>query len=961
MDSRWLEGFRQDIFSGFVGGDEAGTGDYSPRLVLNEYGSTVEHAIIDELNRCQDFTFSVAFISSGAIAQIKQHLLDFGGEGRIITSDYLGFNSPRAYEELLNLRRLLGIDVRIHKSEAFHPKGYIFSQQRGTTAIIGSANLTSSALSRNHEWNLRVSAAHGSELAKQLDRVVEEQIASSIPLTQAWIEDYASSRAELSWKLPTKSKDLDPPHTNPTIEPNEMQRDALRALQDVRAQGARRSIIVSATGTGKTMLSALDVRLVDPERLLFVVHREQIIDRTIVEYQRVLGGPDGNYGKLTGTQKNLEAKYLFSTIQTLSQDSVLAQLEADRFDYVIFDEAHRSAAETYRRVMNHFNPRFMLGMTATPERTDGFNVYELFDFNVPYEIRLNHALEVGLLCPFHYYGIADVTYEDGSTTTDVTEIGQLVTPERVDHLVAALDRYGQAGLAPRGLIFCSRKEEAQALAVALNSQDLRGSRLRTVALTGDDSIETRESCVEDLENGVLDYIITVDVFNEGVDIPSINQVIMLRQTQSAIIFVQQLGRGLRLSQEKDHLVVLDVIGNYTNNYLIPVALFGDESLNRESLRERLNETAEAGALPGLSSVSFDEISRERIMRSIAQTRLDSMSNLKAALLAMQNRVGGAPALWDFLRFESVDPVLLATKKEHYPALLATLLKIDTGLSDLESRALALLSHEVLGGKRLHEFVLLDLLHKKVNVTRTEIADAFRERELTSSAIEVQSAIDTLAVQGYPQSAQKRYGNSIVVELDGEITFTDEFRMSLESSMPFRDAVRDLLLTGERLTTLRYQSSRPFTPGMQYTRTDAAHLLGWPRAFASTIYGVKTDEDLGVCAIFVTLEKSDDVAKSTAYQDQLLDLSTMRWFTKSRRNLSSPDVQPIVQGQVALHVFVKKDDAEGGDHYYLGQATSHDAIETTMPGDTGEELPVVSMLLRFDSAIRQGLFDYFSSR
>ncbi len=185
--------------------------------------------------------------------------------------------------------------------------------------------------------------------------------------------------------------------------------------------------------------------------------------------------------------------------------------------------------------------------------------------------------------------------------------------------------------------------------------------------------------MRELESGELDYILTVDVFNEGVDIPRSTRSIMLRQTQSAIVFVQQLGRGLRLADGKDYLVVIDFIGNYTNNFLVPIALFGDESLNRESLRERLNETVEAGALPGLSSVSFDEIARERILRSIASTTLDSMANLKTALVAMKNRVGGVPALWDFYRFESVDPVLLATKKEHYLDLVRALLREDTDL------------------------------------------------------------------------------------------------------------------------------------------------------------------------------------------------------------------------------------------------------------------------------------------
>lgn len=577
---------------------------------------------------------------------------------------------------------------------------------------------------------------------------------------------------------------------------------------------------------------------------------------------------------------------------------------------------------------------------------------------MPYEIRLNHALEAEMLCPFHYYGIADVTFDDGTTTDDATQLSRLVSSVRIDHLLRAIEHYGQAGVPPRGLIFCSRKDEARALSEELNRRNLHGRPLRTVALTGDDSIEERERRVTEIEDGRLDYILTVDVFNEGVDIPSVNQVIMLRQTQSAIVFVQQLGRGLRLAEGKDYLVVIDFIGNYNNNFLIPIALFGDESLNRESLRERLNETVEAGALPGLSSVSFDEVSRERILRSITQTKLDSMANLKAALVSMGNRVGRTPSLWDFWRFDSVDPVLLGTKKEHYPALAATLLKAPLSLTSEESRALSLLSHEVLAGKRLHEFVLLDLLLAQESASLTDVAVAFESTGLASGPVEVRSSIDTLALRGYPQVAVTRYVDSLVDVEDDTIRLSGAMRRAYSASDAFRAAVTDLMDTGKALTEHRYRSDRAFTPGMQYTRPDAAHILGWPRAVGSTIYGVKTDVDLGVCAIFVTLEKSDEVAASTAYKDQLLDRSTMRWFTKSNRTMESRDVAPIISNSVDLHVFVKKDDAEGGDHYYLGQAASQDPVETTMPGTRGEPLPVVTMLLRFDNPLTQGLFDYF---
>jgi len=957
-DFIWADRFRLDIEHGYLGGDEVGTGHFTPRLVLNESGRTVEHTIIEELKRCRSFTFSVAFITPGAIAQMKQHLIEFQGTGCIITSDFLGFNHPRAFAELLNLQELLGIEVRRHTAAGFHPKGYVFDRPSSITAMVGSSNLTNRALSQNHEWNLKVSAAHGSDLAQQFKRVLQGQVVDSVPLTREWIDEYAATyvapptHAEGRIAQPAGGRGGD------AIRPNAMQQEALLALDFARAEGAQKAIIVSATGTGKTMLSALDVRAVNPARMLFVVHREQILDRAITEYKRVLQPSSSDFGKLTGSYKQHDRRFVFATVQTLSQESVLASLAPEDFDYIIIDEAHRSAADTYLRLMSHFRPKFMLGMTATPERPDGNNVFELFDYNVPYEIRLSQALEAEMLCPFHYYGITDVTYDDGSTTSDTTDFGRLVTPERVTHLLSALDRYGQADVAPRGLIFCSRKDEAHALAAALNKCDLRGTPLRTVALTGDDPIEVRERRVEELESGQLDYILTVDVFNEGVDIPSINQVIMLRQTQSAIVFVQQLGRGLRLADGKDYLVVIDFIGNYTNNYLIPIALFGDDSLNKESLRERLNETIEAGALPGLSSVSFDEIARDRIVESIKQTQLDSISNLKNALLAMRNRVGGVPRLWDFYRFRSVDPVLLATKREHYPALVQSLLRVESRLDESQSRALSLLSHEVLASKRMHEFVLLELLLTTGGATEGDIRSAFELARIPSDSSHITSAVDTLTLTGYAQADVNRYQVGLAEHHDDGVRLTDEFLVAHTESVALSEAVTDLLKTGKEITRDRYRADLPFTPGMQYSRRDAARIVGWPRAYASTIYGYKTDEVAGVCTIFVTLHKSSEVDASTAYEDKLLDPSTMRWFSRSRRTMESAEVSLVVNGAVQVHVFVKKDDAEGSDHYYLGRATAHDAEETTMPDRYGRPLSVVTMLLKFDPPIKQGLFDYF---
>lgn len=956
FDLVWPDQFRRDIDFGYVASAAIAPRRYNPRLVLNSDGSTVEHALLEELRRCEAFTFSVAFISTSAIAQLKQHLYDFAGRGRIITSDFLAFNQPEAFAELFKLRRHAGIDVRRHTDRGFHPKGYIFEQGPSVTAMIGSSNLTSQALLRNHEWNLKVSAARGSDLADQIATLLEEQVGGSEPLTEQWIQAYADTYVAPPQRGPMP---IPPEHaeTPVVIRPNVMQQDALLALDLARAEGSRRALVISATGTGKTILSALDVRAVAPERLLFVAHREQILDRTIEEYRRVLGGPPSDFGKLTGSARESDRRYVFATVQTLSQRHVLDQFASDSFDYVIIDEAHRAGSETYQRVIDRLRPAFLLGMTATPERTDGFNVYELFDYCVPYEIRLNHALEAEMLSPFHYYGVSDITFDDGRTTGDETDLRLLLTPARIQYLVQILEKYGQAGVAPCGLIFCSRKEEAHALASALNDCELDGRALRTVALTGDDSIEVRERRVAELQAGEVDYLLTVDIFNEGVDIPRVNQVVMLRQTQSAIVFVQQLGRGLRLAKGKDYLVVIDVIGNYATNFLIPIALFGDESLNRESLREKLNETIEGSVLPGLSSVSFDEVSRDRILRSIEATSLDSMRRLKSALEAMQQRVGGIPKLWDFYRFESVDPVLLATKVEHYPGLVQRLLRVDTELSGRASRALNLLSNEVLSAKRLHEFVVLRMLRERGSITRSELAEAFASAGLVSGMGTVQAALDTFTLTGYSLSDLKRYAEPLIAVEDDDVRLTEAFRGELASSERLRMEVDDLVDTGEALTRRRYRMDVPFTTGLQYSRRDAARIIGWSRSTQSTIYGYKTDRSRGVSAVFVTLHKAEDIDASTAYEDALLDQTRMRWFSRSRRTLASDEVKAIVDREVDVHVFVKKDDVES-DHYYLGVATAHDAVQTTMRGSQGADLPVVTMTLQFAEPINQGLYDYF---
>lgn len=291
------------------------------------------------------------------------------------------------------------------------------------------------------------------------------------------------------------------------------------------------------------------------------------------------------------------------------------------------DEVHRAGAKSYKTIIDYFQPKFLLGMSATPERSDGFDIFELFDHNIAYEIRLNDAMKEDLICPFHYFGITELTVE-GKIIDDQTQFNHLVSDARVQYIKEKVEFYGYSGSRVKGLVFCSRNEEAQNLSKKFNDIGYR-----TVALSGASSQEERAEAVQrlgqDENEGALDYIFTVDIFNEGVDIPEINQVVMLRPTKSAIIFVQQLGRGLRKVFGKEYVVVLDFIGNYDNNYLIPIALSGDQSYNKDNIRRYVAESNRI--IYGCSTINFDKITRERIYKSIDHADFNDLKIIKPGL------------------------------------------------------------------------------------------------------------------------------------------------------------------------------------------------------------------------------------------------------------------------------------------------------------------------------------------
>ena len=664
--------------------------EYAAKLIANTKDETMYNRILDEVQYCKSFTFAVAFIESGILNSLKTVLKDLNVQGRILTSTYLYFNKPQMFRELL---KLPNVEIRVYEQNhgKFHAKGYLFQHEGYHSALVGSSNFTAGALKVNKEWNLLFTSHNNGKLTEDIASEIEEQWKGASKLTPEWIDEY-----EKKYKIQNKpaikvvSQSVDEDNSNYSIiKPNKMQKEALKNLQKLRLLRETKGLIISATGTGKTYLAALDVKNYNPKRFLFVAHREQILKKSLDSFHKVLGGDKKtNYGILSGNTKNTDAKYLFATVQTLSKAENLNQFKRDEFDYILIDEAHHVGSKIYGKLLDYFTPDFLLGMTATPERSDDKNIYELFDYNVPYEIRLQEALEEEMLVPFHYIGVSDYTY-NGEVIDDNTNLKYLVSEERVKYVVEQSKYYGYDGDVLHGLVFVSRKEEADEIAKLLTKNGYPAQML-----SGEDSQEQREQAIEKLKNGELTYLVTVDIFNEGIDIPFINQVIMMRKTESVIVFVQQLGRGLRKAQGKEYLTVIDFIGNYKNNYLIPVALTGDQSRTREGIREHV----ETGQIEGLSTINFELVAKKRILKQLRGKKNLFTLEIKKDYQELKRRLNKAPLIADFIKnnmvaSQAILSILNKKGKLVNTPIVSYDLKLDTPISLTRYRMLTEGSNE----------------------------------------------------------------------------------------------------------------------------------------------------------------------------------------------------------------------------------------------------------------------------
>ena len=879
---------------------------YQHKLISNREEKIVS-LIRRELENCDEFIISVAFVTLGGVTMILEQLKDLearGVKGKILTGDYLTFTQPKALKKLLEFKN---IELKVLSDEKFHAKGYFFRKGDIWTMIVGSSNLTQTALTVNFEWNLKINSLKDGKIATEILNNFYDVFNKIPALDMDSLLEYERVY-NLSKEYTKKKKEEIREYKE--ITPNIMQKQALENLNNLRKY-ERKGLLISATGTGKTYLSAFDVRNANPKRVLFIAHRKTILQKAKETYENILRDKKI---VIYGEEDIDEADVVFAMIQTLSKENHMTKFSPDYFDYIVVDEVHHGGAKSYQSVLNYFIPKFLLGMTATPERGDNFDIYKLFDNNIAYEIRLHDALKEELLSPFHYFGISDIEI-DGELINEKSGIKKLTADARVNHIIEKSRFYGYSGDKIHGLIFVSRIDEALLL-----EEKFQERGVKAIALTGDDSDEKRERSIAQLENGEIEYIITVDIFNEGVDIPCVNQVILLRPTESSIVYIQQLGRGLRKYPDKEYVVILDFIGNYEKNFLIPIAVSQNSNYDKDYMKRFIMNGTDM--IPGQSSIIFEEIVKERIFENINRTNFSTKKNIEKDFILLEKQLGRVPMLYDFFEKNMIEPSVILKYKKTYDEVLRILKPREEfpTLDSRESNYLTFLSSFFTPAKRVHEMVILQELLNKERVSIEEIGKILEERySLYNQEESIENGVKHLAKEIFVSLSTAKEFLPIVERYEDDIVLSGDFKKSYEGKLYFKNLIDDLIRYNlayveknykqrEEETILRYK---------EYSKQEAFWYLNLDFNNGYQVSGYTVFEEQRKVILFITL---DDTPPFTQYDNKFYDNRRFTWYSKNQRCLSR-NGKLTAEGKIAenyyiLEAFIKK--KSGENFYYIGK-------------------------------------------
>lgn len=906
-----------------------------PNQFLTNYTEiTFLEKIKDSLRHCTAFHFSVSFIKKAGLILLYKDIeaaVERGAVGRVITSTYQNFTDIESLKSFWALQsRCKNFTCHLdhecfhdsgYATLGYHSKGYLFEYTDRCEVIIGSSNITRYALLKNVEWDIAVSAEKSSPLFDDVMREFDEKWEHTHLLNPEIINlysnklNYAIERWDMDYDLHTAS-----------IKPNFMQRKALKELNRYRAIGTARALVVAAAGSGKTYLAAFDALNFSPKRLLYIVHEGSILKKSLETFQDVFGN-SVSYGLFSGQSKEMDADFVFATNLTMAKS--LELFPRDMFDYIIVDECHHATAETYRKIIGYFEPEFLLGLTATPERMDNKDVFDLFDKNVPYELRLRDAIINDLVVPFHYYGIRDALINYGLTKSEERKmVAQLATEEHGDFITREIEKYRPQGKL-KALAFCRNVTHARMMCETMSVH------YKTLYLTGRNDVGERIRAYNDLQSDEkeLEILFTVDILNEGVDIPGVNMVLFLRPTESSTIFIQQLGRGLRKYDNKQYVTVLDFIGNsYKRSVQIAFALSSlaeNFVLEKRLMKSLVQDDFKAIGLGDYGvEIHIDDLSKEEIIGFIDRENFNSLGYLKQDYFNFRRYIGAEsyPRHMDYLNNDCAPDLLRFMSAKADGKKCVSYYKFLHGIvgnTDEDAKLLPLFTERqiafidylssMLPLVRQHEYLIFDsVIH---GVTRLS--------EIEKRLSEV--------IADYTHD-QLTHALKYILKEKGDFLTADGENYVLENIAlddQFMEYIDDLLEFGLTRFTADYGTETGFKLWQSY-RMDQVQLKllknpGYTMK-GTYVYG-------GDVVIFASIKKDASVQEHLNYKDKFLQPDIFQWECEA--GLNEKQQAELINSKRA-YVFIRKVESENGivmPFTYVGEGVMKNPRKTENPKGT----------------------------
>lgn len=867
------------------------------QFLTNYTETTFLEKVRDNLRHCKSFAFSVSFIKKAGLVLLYKDIeaaVERGCQGRIITSTYQNFTDIESLKSFYSLmERCANFQCHLdcecfhdsgYATLGYHSKGYLFEFEDHRELVVGSSNITRYALLKNIEWDVCVSDRYEPGAYDEAKKEFEEKWEETELLTSELIKNYTT---KLNFAI--ERWDMDYDLSTSKIKPNYMQKKALKELNRYRAIGVNRALTIASAGSGKTYLAAFDALNFNPKRLLYIVHEGSILKKSLESFQEVFG-KNVSYGIYSGTYKESDADFVFATNITMCK--TLELFSKNEFDYIIIDECHHATAETYKKIIGYFEPEFLLGLTATPERLDNQDVFELFDHNVPYELRLRDAIANDLVVPFKYYGIRDQLVDYGlSANEERRMIAQMAQENHCDFISEQIEKHRPHGKL-KALAFCRNITHARMMSEAL------GERYKTAYLTGRNDIGERVRAYNDLQSDTheLEILFTVDILNEGVDIPGVNMVLFLRPTESTTIFIQQLGRGLRKYTNKQYVTVLDFIGNsYKRSVQIAFALgsLSENFVMEKRLMASLvkDDFTALGLTQYGVEIHIDDLSKEEILEYIDKENFNAIKYLKQDYFNFKKYIGAefyprhidyinndcAP---DLIRFMSVKTqgkkncsyynFLKGVGEENLPCFTDRQVELANYLSGL------------LPLVRTHEYQIVKFLltgektYQEVKSYLEENVPGFVQDELDHALTYLQFVAQD--------------GNSLRLDIE----LDDQFSEYLEDLIEY-GLIRYIVDNGDETGFKLWQNYRMDQVQLKLLKNPANNQVG-------TYYY----DDYVV--IFASLKKDLDEADKLNYKDKFLQPDLFQW--ESMTNLPQSHLEKLVHSRFT-HVFIRKVATENG--------------------------------------------------